>query len=481
MASFTSLGVGLGGSVDVNALIKASVDIARLPITRTTGLTYQSTLIDAKISTYGQIKSLVSTLSDAASKLTSVSGWNAVTATSSNKDAITASAVGGTVASTFAVEVQGLAKSQTTTSTSLTKDVPVGAGTLNLTLGTWSDPSTFTPGAGQTGVDITVSATDTLSQIASKINGANAGVSATIVSDTSGERLLLRSKSTGEESGFRMSVTDDDGDDADVAGLSQLMNGQTTSYAANAKATINGIEVTSSSNTFTNTVSGVTFTVAKETTSPVDITVASDTSKVKENMDAFVKAYNAVNQALNTITAYDKDTKTAGLLQGDSSAVTLQNTLRMALQSVASGSGALKTLSDIGISTAKGTNPLQPTGDLEIDSTKLEAALKDPAALKAFFRGPEGGNASDGVGTKIKATLDGLLADGTGYFSSKDALLKKAKTLNEKDIQSVEDRATRLETSLTARYVALDTKMSTLNALNSYIAQQVTTWNKSSS
>lgn len=480
MASFTSLGVGLGGNVDVNALIKASVDMARLPITRTTGLTYQSTLIDAKISTYGQIKSLVATLSDATNKLTGVSGWNAVTASTSNKDAITASAVGGTVASSFSVEVQGLAKAQTMTSASLAKDIPMGGGTINLTLGKWTDSSTFTPGAGQVGVDITVGATDTLAQIAGKINGANAGVSATIVSDTSGERLLLRSKTTGEETGFRMTVTDADGSDTDGLGLSRLMDGQTTSYGANAKATINGIDVSSPSNTFTNTVAGVTFTVAKETTAPVEITVASDTSKVKENMDAFVKAYNAVNQALNTITAYDKDTKTAGLLQGDSSAVTLQNTLRMALQSVAGGDGKFKTLSDIGIATAKGANPLQPTGDLEINATKLEAALKDPTALKALFRGPEGGNAAGGVGAKIKTALDGLLADGRGFFSSKDALLKKARDLNAKDIQSVEDRATRLEASLTARYVALDSKMSTLNALNSYIAQQVTTWNKSS-
>ena len=73
-----------------------------------------------------------------------------------------------------------------------------------------------------------------------------------------------------------------------------------------------------------------------------------------------------------------------------------------------------------------------------------------------------------------------MLADGTGFFSSKDNSLKKAKKLNEKEVQTVEDRATRLEASLTARYVALDSQMSKLNALNSYIAQQVTTWNKSS-
>lgn len=484
MASFTSLGVGLGGNVDVNAIIKSSVDMARLPITSKIGLTYQATTIDAKISTYGQVKSLVSTLSDAASKLASVTGWNAVSATSSNKDAITVSAVGGTVASTFNVQVQALAKAQTETTQALAKGELAGAGTLHLQLGQWadvdSDPA-FTPATGKNVVDISISATDKLSDIASKINGAQAGVTATIVSDSAGERLLLRSKESGQETGFRMTATDADGDAADGTGLSRLVGASNSiEYGADAQATVNGIAVTSSSNTFTNTVAGVTFNVLKVTTDPVEITVANDTSKVKENLEAFVKAYNAVNQELNKLTAYDKDTKTSGLLQGDSSASTLQNTLRMALQSVAGGDGAFRTLSDIGIRSGAGANVLQPTGDLEIDTEKLDAALKEPAALKALFRGPDGGSASDGIGSRLKSTLDSLLADGTGFFATKDKVLKKYKTQNEKDTQTVEDRAARLEASLTARYVALDSQMSTINALSAYIAQQVTTWNKSS-
>ena len=130
-----------------------------------------------------------------------------------------------------------------------------------------------------------------------------------------------------------------DGDAADTTGLSRLVAGATTEYGANARAKVNGIDVTSSSNVFANTVAGVTFTAVKETTAPITVTVAKDSSAVKANLENFVKAYNAVNQALNQITAYDKDTQTAGLLQGDTTAVALQNTLRMAIQSVAGGSG----------------------------------------------------------------------------------------------------------------------------------------------
>ncbi|MGE8375961.1 MAG: flagellar cap protein FliD, partial [Diaphorobacter nitroreducens] len=65
-------------------------------------------------------------------------------------------------------------------------------------------------------------------------------------------------------------------------------------------------------------------------------------------------------------------------------------------------------------------------------------------------------------------------------FASKTKLYESALKLNAKEIERITDRADRLEKSLTQRYTALDTKMASLNALNAYIAQQVTTWNKSS-
>jgi flagellar hook-associated protein 2 len=210
------------------------------------------------------------------------------------------------------------------------------------------------------------------------------------------------------------------------------------------------------------------------------VTVAKDSSAVKANLENFVKAYNAVNQALNQITAYDKDTKTAGLLQGDTTAVALQNTLRMAIQSVAggSGNGGLRSLSDVGVMVSKGTG-VRPTGDLELDTKKLETALADPDAVKALFRGPDGGSLTDGVAGKIKAATDSLLS-GDGFFASKDKLLKKTLDNVQKEITRVEDRADSVEKNLKVRYTALDTQMSRLNALNAYVAQQVTAWNKSS-
>ena len=477
MASFSSIGLGLGGGVDVNKLIQSSVDAALMPKQK---LQTEAATVQAKISAFGQIKSLVSNFSDAVAKLTSITGWNAVTATSSNATAITATATGGAAATSVSVQVQNLAKAQTSMSAPLLPvGSAVGAGSLKLELGKWSDPSTFTPGTADA-VNITISATDKLSDIASKINGANAGVSATILSDASGERLLLRSKSTGEEAGFRMSVTDADGNSTDAAGLSRIVAGASVDYGANAKATVNGVTVTSATNAFTNTVAGVTFTALQVTTGPVEITVTKDNSAIRKNLDEFVKTYNALNQALNQITKYDKATKSAGLLQGDSAAVALQNTLRGALQSLSSsGTSTLRNLGDIGVVTVGGLGQVNPTGDLTIDTTKFEKAMQNPDAVKAMMRGADNGNVSDGAAGKIKAVADKLLAT-DGYFASKDKVFQDALKRNAKDIKQVEDRADRLETSLKARYTALDTQMSKLNALNAYISQQVTTWNKTS-
>ena len=300
-------------------------------------------------------------------------------------------------------------------------------------------------------------------------------MTATIVTDVSGQRLMLRGKNTGEDAGFRLAVTDADGDLGDGAGLSRLTNGLAAdpgvNAAANATARINGLfDVTSATNTFENAVAGVTFKASQVTTAPVDITVVKDASAVKKNVEDFVIAYNAANQALNELTKYDKATGTGGLLQGDSTAVALQNQLRNVVQSMSSSTGPFQTLSSIGLGIVQG-------GDLSIDSAKLDAALKNPDAVKALFIGADGSAATaDGVAEKIK-TVTSQLLDSGGFFASKDKQLKAVLERNAKEVARINDRADGTEALLKARYTALDAQMSRLNALNAYIGQQVTTWN----
>ena len=469
MATISSPGIGSG--LDVKSIVSQLVALEKKPLD---SLKLQAATVQTKISAFGQVKSLVSAFADATSKLTSLTGWNGVKTTSSDTKAVTASAVGGTLPTSFNVEVQSLAKAQATASAAL---LPVGgalgAGTLRLELGKWTVvPASFTPGTG-TPVDITIAATDTLSDIAGKINGANAGVTAAILKDASGERLLLRGKNTGEDAGFRLSVTDNDGVNDDAAGLSRLVAGSTVSqYAANAKATVNLIPVSSATNTFADTVSGVTFNALAETTAPVEIAVAKDSSAVRKNIEDFVTAYNAINDLINEATAYDAATKKGGLLQGDSTIITLQSSLRTAMQSISSASGQYQQLSAIGISQQRG-------GSLTIDATKLSAALENPDEVKKMFSSTESG-AAQGIAVKIKALTTTLLAT-DGFFKTKDDSLKLNLTRNAKEQERVTEKAANVEAQLNRRYSALDSQLATLNALNAYIGQQVTTWNKTSS
>ena len=484
MATISSPGVGANG-LDVKSIISQLVALEKKPLDT---LKLQAATVNTKISAFAQIKSLVSTLQDAASKLTSVTGWNGVSTTSSDSKFVSASAVGGTLPTSFNVEIQSLAKAQATASAAL---LPVGgalgAGTLRLELGKWSvAPASFTPQSGQP-VDITVSASDKLSDIASKINGANAGVTASILTDGSGERLLLTGKGTGEMAGYRVSVNEGAGwdtnmqsfpDNSDGVGLSRLATAQmdvaATTQAADARAKVNGISVTSATNTFATTISGVTFKAEQvtEVGKPIAITVSKDNAAIQSNIDGFVKAYNAINQLLQDATKYDAATKSAGLLQGDSTAVALQNSLRNAIQSVTTGGGAFQRLADIGITQQLG-------GDLAVDSSKLNKALaENPEDVKNLFRSA-GGGAADGIAVQLKALTTNLLSN-DGFFKSKDATLQLSLKRNAQDQTRVNEKVDAFEKRITQRYNSLDAQLSSLNGLNAYIAQQVTAWNKSS-
>ncbi len=481
MATISSVGIGSG--LDVKSIVSQLVALEQKPLDK---LKLAATTVDTKISAFGEFKSMFSTLASAASSLNSLTTWNAVTATSSNTAAVTATALGGTAASSFSVEVQTLAKTQSTASQAfLPAGSMPGAGTLQIQLGKWSAPGVGFTGTG-TAVPITVEANDTVSAIASKINGANAGVTATVLTDASGERLLLRSKNSGADAGFKMSVTAEIPDSdplgnselTDNLGLSKLVYEATAGstmvqQGLDATAKLNGIAISSATNTFSNVVSGVSFTALQTTTSAAEITVGRDDTTIKAGIQSFVDAYNKINQSMSDATKYDAATKTSSLFQGDSGVNGLLNSMRGMLQS-ATGGGTLSRLADIGITAERG-------GNLTIDSTKLSTALSGSFTdVKNLFKADTSNDLTDGVAVKFKKFADGLLAV-DGLLANKDASLKRSLTQNSKDQARTSDHISRYEAQLNAKYSALDAKMASLTALNSYVSQQVTMWNKSSS
>ena len=472
---------GIGSGLDVETIVSKLVALEKQPLNK---LQTVASSIQSKISIFSQVKSLMSTLSDVASKLSQNSSWSAMVATSSNVGAVQVSVSGAASATSFSVGVAQLARAQSVASAALgATNAPVGGGSLSIQLGTWSGTGTASPqfAEGTAGaVSVQIDAADTLAVVASKINDAKAGVTATVLRDANGERLLLRSDSTGEASGFRIQVAEDGAS----PGLSRLsfdpqlsaglgMASTTPQYGQNAKASINGIAVESATNTFTDTIPGLSFTASQVTTAPVDVSVSADTAAMKKSVQDFVTAYNALNDLLSASTKYDDATKRAGALQGDSTTVGLQNALRSMMGATAVGAGAFQRLADIGIDMKRG-------GKLEVSESKLDAALKNPQALKAMFATNAGAGAdSNGLAVKVKSFASQMLSF-EGLLENKASALGASVKRNTSDQERVNDRAAVVEKRLRAQYTALDAKMGSLTALNSYIAQQVTQWNKTS-
>ena len=171
--TISSPGIGSNG-LDVNSIVTKLVAVESQPVTL---LQQKGTKIQSTISTWGSVKSQLSAIQDAASALLDKATWASRTVSSSNSSAVTGSVTTGALAGNYSVSVTQLAQSQTTLSSGITSGSTFGSdGRLDIQVGTWSG-NTFTQGSGST-VSVAVNATDTLSDITTRINGSNSGVSA---------------------------------------------------------------------------------------------------------------------------------------------------------------------------------------------------------------------------------------------------------------------------------------------------------------
>lgn len=475
--------IGIGSGLDVESIIGKLTALEKQPLTTLIG---KAAEINARMSVVGQIKSQVAALADAGSKLSQDSAWTGKTLTSSNSNAVSGTVTASAAPTSFSVAVQQLAKAQSTATSAVPVDTAMGTGTLNIQLGSWdyaAVPPVFTPGS-VAALSVAIGAgEDSLTSIASKINSAKAGVTATVLRDTSGERLLVRSDKTGEVSGFRIQVTgDSDGIDTDSSGLSRLAfdpNAGTFGMAANAYqqakntlATINGVAVSSANQTLADAIPGVTLQLNDVTTSAATVTIDTDQAAIKKNVQDFIAAYNALSKTLSDATKYDEQNKTGAPLQGDGVVLGLQSTLRNVLGSASTGS-TFARLSDVGIQMQRG-------GMLTLSSSKLDTALKDLDNLKKLFTTDNKNASTNGFGLKIKDFANGLLAAG-GSVTNKTDALQSALKRNGTEQTKVSQRAAQVEKRLRQQYSALDAQMGSLTALSSYINQQISQWNKSTS
>ncbi len=473
---------GLGSGLDVNSIITQLMAVESKPLD---ALKTAASGLNTKISTFGKIQGLFSTLQSKANALTSLTLWSQTTATPSDTSAIKVTTGSGSAAGSYSVNVQKLAVAQTATAAAQpSADSQLNAGTLKIELGTWTGDvnNPFAAKTGSSPITVEISENDTsLTAIRDKINAAGAGVVASIVNDASGARLSIRSKDTGAENAFRLTATEtfDDGDDTkglsilnydQGGGPSQMTLGAS---AIDAQLQINGISVRSASNTLTDVVDGLSLTLMKETASPVSVAVAADTASIKTKITEFVTAYNDIANQLRTQTVYDSDTKTAGTLQGDSAAVSLLNQLRTVINVASSASSTFTRLSDVGITMGS-------DGTLSVDDAKLTNAMGNLPELKKVLTATGADSASSGFIRRYKALADAALSTG-GTFDSKNTSLQSMLSRNTKSQDDMQNRLDQTEARLRRQYTALDGQMASLNSLSSYVTQQMAMLAKSSS
>ena len=480
MPAITSLGIGSGA--DINSIVTQLVALESRPLVQ---MRNAANALQTQVSSYGQLSSLFGALQTAASNLTGSSLWGKSTATSSDDTAV--AVVGGSTAAagSYSVSVQKLAANQTVVSTTGYTDAstPVGSGTLTLDIGKWDlPPMNFVPQVGRAPVTVPITATDTLQTLRDKINALGAGVNASIVTDSNGARLSMRSSSSGADNGFRVSVADSDGNNSDANGLSRFAfnpGGGSTQMeqkqaASNAEATVNGITVVSASNELSGVVDGMTLRLRKENFGSADVAVTSDRDAVKTAIQGFADAYNTLAKAISEQTKYDPGTKVGGPLQGDSAATGLQRQLRTLLNVASGASTTFSRLSDVGLQ-------VQRDGTLKVDSGKLDSATANLTELKKAFSNTDAINSANNGFARRYALLATQVLGSDGSLTTRTEGLRDRITKNGEDQATLSDRVERFRARLVAQYTVLDGNLSKLNALSSYVTQQMNMLNKASS
>jgi len=375
------------GTIDVASIVSQLMTVERRPLTK---LAQREAGIQARITAFGTVKGALSTFQSSLANLNKVATFQSVKATSSDESQVKVSAANASSRGNHTVRITALASAHAVASANFaSRDSIVGTGTITIQRGTFATGA-FTANGEAPSKTITIGASQSsMTGIRDAVNAANAGVTASIVNDGTGERLVFAS-SDGAANSLKITVADADASHADGNGLSALAFDPAATVGAgrnlsemrpaqNASAIINGITVTSATNTFASALDGVTITALQTGTNAATVKIEHDTSGIKSSLEGFVKAYNDLRQQLRAVSGFDAATKQAGPLNGDSTVRAIESELRRLVTAQVDTRGPLQSLKDIGIA-------LDRDGVLKLDNAKLQKQLEaDPVGLARLF------------------------------------------------------------------------------------------------
>jgi len=429
---------GLGAGIDVSELVAGAManQEAELAVMQgqQTDLSNQQTALASFTTDVQALQTAAFALTDPAGQLTDVS------ATSSNSNILTASAAPGTLSGTHSIVVTSLA----TTSSAYSDEVasgstPIATGTVSIQVGSAA------------AVPITVDGTnDTLAGLAQSINAANIGVSASLISDANGTRLAVVSNTSGAPGNLTISGT------AGLPAFTQAAAG------ANAVLTVDGVPISSTSNTVAGAIPGVTLNLSSPGAA-VSLSVGPDVSGQEAAINTFVGAYNTVIGDLNTQFSIDSTTGDAGPLASDSTISLAQSAILSSSSFAMNANGGVNSLADLGIT-------MNDDGTLSVNTTQLGGALQsNPSAVQSFFQATNVGSFGANLETSLTAIADPV----TGALTQDANGLAQTQTGLTSQINDFETQMASAQTALTAEYDQVDTTLQELPLLLSQVNSQL--------
>ena len=445
--------LGAGSGIDTAALVRDLAVASRAP--KAARFTTLENANRAKVSAVAQARSDLESFTNSLSDVTALGSLRSQPIVS-DESAITATATGGVRLGNLASEitVTQLARAQTVYSgfTASASD-PVGQGGMTLTIN------------GITHAIIIDSNNDSLTGLATAINASGSGVSASVITDGNGARLVVKGD-TGAAKAF--SLVADAG--ADPALNRFTYGGASTSMtlgqaAADASFTLDGVAYSRASNSITDVIPGITLTLKKATPgTPVSIGTQRPLDSIRQTIADFVSVFNSVKRniaAARTATG------------GDGAMRALDQQLSSLIGQSITSDPAINSLSDIGIATNR-------DGTLNLNNAQLEAAIvAHPDAVEAMFNPPRDGAhtpASDpGIALALKSVKDGATASNGILDGLRSRLEKEAASINA-NREKMESREETYRLRLEKQFGSMDTRLSAIRATQSYLDQQIKLW-----
>ncbi len=484
---------GLVSGLNTTSIISQLQAVEQQPII---ALQKQEAAYQVELSSYSTLQGNLTDLQSAVTNLASKDNVTSSSATSSNTSLLTATATTATTAGSYSITVNTLAAAQKLNSTGFTGTEAVGAGTIHLKVGS------------NTATDITVGSTDTISTVAQSINNANAGVTANVVYSGASYYLMLTSQKTGTANTISLTVTESgttsstDPLNQDTTGLSRLVYDSTSKIynltqqqaAADANISVDGItNITRSSNTISDVISGVTLNLqGANTSTPVTLTVQQDYTLLNTRVNAFVTAYNSLVDTLNTQQSYDSSTHTAGTLFGDSTTSMIQSQItKTALNAVSGLASGFSTLADMGVTQSTPDDPTK-LSKLQFNSATLSSKLSsNPTAVATFFTSTSTTSTTgtttgtQGFSATMSGVLNNILNSTSGLLATRTKGIQSILTSMDKEISDMTTRLnanqTRLQTQFSALEVILSNYKNTASSLTTQLSQLQSNWASSSS